>query len=85
MCTVRYTVINPMKMQLLQLCITEMKTFTLQPNNSMIKQKLLQMINFTISSFGGLDASVLPANAANRITETQNPMLLRSLCYVTCC
>ncbi len=65
--------------------ITEMKTLTLQPNNSMIKQKLFQMINFTISSFGGLDASVLPANAASHITETQNLMSLRSLCYVTCC
>ncbi len=41
--------------------------------------------DFTISSFGGLDASLLPANAASRVTETQNLISLCSLCYVTCC
>ncbi len=42
-------------------------------------------IDFTILSFDGLDASVLPANAASRFTETQNLMLLCSLYYFICC
>jgi hypothetical protein len=28
------------------------------------------IITFTISSFDGVDASLLPANAASRVTET---------------
>ena len=42
-------------------------------------------INFTISSFDSLNASVHTAYAASRVMETQNLMLLRSLSYVICC
>ncbi len=42
-------------------------------------------INFTISSFDGLNASLHPVNAASCILETQNLMLLFSLAYVKCC
>jgi hypothetical protein len=40
---------------------------------------------FTILLFDGLDASVHTANAASRIMETQDLMLLCSLSYIICC
>ena len=42
------------------------------------------IIYFTISSFDGVDASLLPANAASRVTETPKPniALLIMLCHM---
>jgi hypothetical protein len=39
---------------------------------------------FTISSFDGVDASLLPANAASRVTETPKPNIasLIMLCHM---
>ncbi len=41
-------------------------------------------IDFTISSFDGVDASLLPANAASRVTETPKPniAMLIMLCHM---
>jgi hypothetical protein len=55
-----------------------------EQHKTLLSKKMFN-IYFTISSFDGVDASLPPANAASRVTETQNLISLCSLCYVTCC